>query len=130
MYDLYNRCLYFSKQYKENLTYILSPSGGIPEGVTDWHRGSALQEDEGRWVETIIGCPYREGFLKGVTDWRRGSASLFAKVDGSKPSSVIAGWRSLEARRSHKPKVVGSNPIPALWKGVVAGVDTVRAPVV
>ena len=24
-----------------------------------------------------------------------------------------AGWSSLEARRAHNPKVIGSNPIPA-----------------
>ena len=26
---------------------------------------------------------------------------------------IIAGWSSLEARRAHNPKVIGSNPIPA-----------------
>ena len=26
---------------------------------------------------------------------------------------IIAGWSSLEARRAHNPKVVGSNPAPA-----------------
>ncbi len=25
----------------------------------------------------------------------------------------VAGWSSLEARRAHNPKVIGSNPIPA-----------------
>ncbi len=29
------------------------------------------------------------------------------------PLSIIAGWSSLEARRAHNPKVVGSNPAPA-----------------
>ena len=37
--------------------------------------------------------------------------------EGSNPSSGIrhniAGWSSLEARRAHNPKVIGSNPIPA-----------------
>ena len=28
----------------------------------------------------------------------------------------IAGWSSLEARRAHNPKVIGSNPIPATLK--------------
>ena len=28
----------------------------------------------------------------------------------------IAGWSSLEARRAHNPKVIGSNPIPATTK--------------
>ena len=29
----------------------------------------------------------------------------------------IAGWSSLEARRAHNPKVIGSNPVPAtkIW---------------
>ena len=27
----------------------------------------------------------------------------------------IAGWSSLEARRAHNPKVVGSNPAPAIY---------------
>ncbi len=27
---------------------------------------------------------------------------------------TIAGWSSLEARRAHNPKVIGSNPIPAI----------------
>ena len=121
---MYNRYLYFSKQYKENRTYILSPSGGIPEGGNRLAQRKRVAGRRRSMDRNHHRLPFRERFLKGVTDWRRGSASLFAKVDGSKPSSVIAGWRSLEARRSHKPKVVGSNPIPALWKGVVAGVDT------
>ena len=28
---------------------------------------------------------------------------------------VSAGWSSLEARRAHNPKVVGSNPAPAIF---------------
>ena len=36
---------------------------------------------------------------------------------GSNPTSsffIIAGWSSLVARRAHNPKVVGSNPAPAI----------------
>ena len=29
---------------------------------------------------------------------------------------IVAGWSSLEARRAHNPKVVGSNPAPAILK--------------
>ena len=29
-------------------------------------------------------------------------------------SLISAGWSSLEARRAHNPKVVGSNPAPAI----------------
>ena len=32
----------------------------------------------------------------------------------------IAGWSSLEARRAHNPKVIGSNPIPATKTKVYA----------
>ncbi len=28
---------------------------------------------------------------------------------------IIAGWSSLVARRAHNPKVVGSNPTPAIY---------------
>ena len=28
---------------------------------------------------------------------------------------IDAGWSSLEARRAHNPKVIGSNPIPATY---------------
>ena len=28
--------------------------------------------------------------------------------------NTVAGWSSLEARRAHNPKVVGSNPAPAI----------------
>ena len=31
----------------------------------------------------------------------------------------IAGWSSLEARRAHNPKVIGSNPAPATQTFIV-----------
>ena len=31
---------------------------------------------------------------------------------------IIAGWSSLEARRAHNPKVIGSNPVPATLKNI------------
>ena len=31
---------------------------------------------------------------------------------------IIAGWSSLVARRAHNPKVVGSNPAPAIDFGL------------
>ena len=33
----------------------------------------------------------------------------------------IAGWSSSVARRAHNPKVVGSNPTPAIWLGSSVG---------
>ena len=34
---------------------------------------------------------------------------------------IIAGWSSSVARRAHNPKVVGSNPAPAIWLGSSVG---------
>ena len=51
-------------------------------------------------------------------EWPKGAdcKSVVYDFDGSNPSPsifFIAGWSSLEARRAHNPKVVGSNPTPA-----------------
>ena len=41
-----------------------------------------------------------------------------------KPLKVnIAGWSSLEARRAHNPKVIGSNPIPATYAQIAQLVE-------
>ena len=45
------------------------------------------------------------------------------QVIGSSPIiglDIIAGWSSLEARRAHNPKVVGSNPAPAIFSAQIA----------
>ena len=34
-----------------------------------------------------------------------------------------AGWSSLEARRAHNPKVIGSNPIPATYAQIAQLVE-------
>ena len=34
--------------------------------------------------------------------------------------NIDAGWSSLEARRAHNPKVVGSNPAPAIFSAQIA----------
>ena len=33
-------------------------------------------------------------------------------------NNIDAGWSSLEARRAHNPKVIGSNPVPATRKAL------------
>ena len=54
-----------------------------------------------------------------VPEWPKGAdcKSVSNAFEGSNPSPStylhIAGWSSLEARRAHNPKVIGSNPIPA-----------------
>ena len=39
--------------------------------------------------------------------------SISRKASFRKNKFNNAGWSSLEARRAHNPKVIGSNPIPA-----------------
>ena len=39
---------------------------------------------------------------------------MYNKLDSN------AGWSSLEARRAHNPKVVGSNPAPAILFAQIA----------
>ena len=36
---------------------------------------------------------------------------------------IIAGWSSLEARRAHNPKVIGSNPVPATYAQIAQLVE-------
>ena len=37
--------------------------------------------------------------------------------------NINAGWSSLEARRAHNPKVVGSNPAPAIYAQIAQLVE-------
>ena len=54
-----------------------------------------------------------------IPEWPKGAdcKSVGTAFEGSNPSPSIkinnAGWSSLEARRAHNPKVIGSNPVPA-----------------
>ena len=61
-----------------------------------------------------------------VPEWPKGAdcKSVSDAFEGSNPSPSIsyeryfvndAGWSSLEARWAHNPKVVGSNPAPAIF---------------
>ena len=40
-------------------------------------------------------------------------SGIFSKKRTYHIQHNIAGWSSLEARRAHNPKVIGSNPVPA-----------------
>ena len=66
-----------------------------------------------------------------IPEWPKGAdcKSVSDAFEGSNPSpstlfiKVIknnngAGWSSLEARRAHNPKVIGSNPIPAIRRQI------------
>ena len=63
------------------------------------------------------------GSLYGwLPEWPKGTDCKSAAncFGGSNPPPSIqlnnAGWSSLEARRAHNPKVIGSNPVPATHK--------------
>ena len=88
--------------------------------------------------QQVIGSSPIIGFLDGFPSGQRGqTVNLLATLSvvrihlhpfGNKISSKlhifskyvynelnsVAGWSSLEARRAHNPKVVGSNPAPAI----------------
>ena len=66
---------------------------------------------------TISYCIYGQ-----IPEWPKGTDCKSAAncFGGSNPPPSIklrlfynAGWSSLEARRAHNPKVIGSNPVPA-----------------
>ena len=74
--------------------------------------------------QQVIGSSPIIGFYGWVPEWPKGAdcKSVSNAFGGSnQPPSIgeiqikynIAGWSSLEARRAHNPKVVGSNPAPA-----------------
>ena len=48
---------------------------------------------------------------KQLTEYSSGTIIITVK-------RIDAGWSSLEARRAHNPKVIGSNPIPATRRTV------------
>ena len=75
--------------------------------------------------QQVIGSSPIIGFYGWVPEWPKGAdcKSVVNDFEGSNPSPpigeiqnliFIAGWSSLEARRAHNPKVVGSNPAPAI----------------
>ena len=73
--------------------------------------------------QQVIGSSPIIGFYGWVPEWPKGAdcKSVSNAFGGSNPppstsreaEKNIAGWSSLEARRAHNPKVIGSNPVPA-----------------
>ena len=69
----------------------------------------------------IIGFEIK--YFGWIPEWPKGTDCKSAAncFGGSNPPPSIlqlhinsnAGWSSLEARRAHNPKVIGSNPVPA-----------------
>ena len=64
-----------------------------------------------------------------IPEWPKGTDCKSAAncFGGSNPPPSIqfniAGWSSLEARRAHNPKVIGSNPIPAIFAQIAQSVE-------
>ncbi len=85
--------------------------------------------------QQVIGSSPIIGFFGWIPEWPKGADcnSVSIAFEGSNPSPPtlensrtvqyskifsklnIAGWSSLEARRAHNPKVIGSNPVPAIF---------------
>ena len=69
--------------------------------------------------QQVIGSSPIIGFYGWIPEWPKGTDCKSAAncFGGSNPPPSIklnnAGWSSLEARRAHNPKVIGSNPVPA-----------------
>ena len=69
--------------------------------------------------QQVIGSSPIIGFMDGFPSGQRGqTVNLLASPSKVRillhPFINIAGWSSLEARRAHNPKVIGSNPVPAI----------------
>ena len=69
-----------------------------------------------------------------IPEWPKGTDCKSAAIcfGGSNPPLpilflkriiIIAGWSSLEARRAHNPKVIGSNPVPATYAQIAQLVE-------
>ena len=52
-----------------------------------------------------------------------GSSPIIGFISKEIAKFNIAGWSSLEARRAHNPKVIGSNPIPATYAQIAQLVE-------
>ena len=79
--------------------------------------------------QQVIGSIPIVGSHGWIPEWPKGAdcKSVAERFGGSNPPPSIhnfvmitqdniitdAGWSSLEARRAHNPKVIGSNPVPA-----------------
>ena len=79
--------------------------------------------------QQVIGSIPIVGSYGWIPEWPKGAdcKSVAERFGGSNPPPSIhnfcydtqdiqntdAGWSSLEARRAHNPKVIGSNPVPA-----------------
>ena len=69
--------------------------------------------------QQVIGSSPIIGFMGGFPSGQRGQTVNLLSTTSKvrillRPFKInIAGWSSLEARRAHNPKVVGSNPAPA-----------------
>ena len=75
--------------------------------------------------QQVIGSSPIIGFMDGFPSGQRGQTVNLLSVTSVvriHPHPLVpygiqlnnAGWSSLEARRAHNPKVVGSNPTPAI----------------
>ena len=103
-------------QLGEHLPYKQRVTGSSPVGPI---RADVAQLAEQLICnQQVIGSSPIIGFMDGFPSGQRGqTVNLLASPSKVRillhPFIFAAGWSSLEARRAHNPKVIGSNPIPA-----------------
>ena len=93
--------------------------------------------------QQVIGSSPIIGFMGGFPSGQRGQtvnllqiasvvrihlhpfsfSRIFSKKKTYHIQHNIAGWSSLEARRAHNPKVIGSNPVPATHAQIAQSVE-------
>ena len=115
-------------QLGEHLPYKQGVIGSSPIGPTFFTNADVAQlaeqlicNQQVNGSSPLIGLGaakyFRLAFCGWFPEWPKGAdcKSVASCFGGSNPppSIHIAGWSSLEARRAHNPKVIGSNPIPA-----------------
>ena len=125
-------------QLGEHLPYKQRVTGSSPVGPILFYNADVAQLAEQLICnQQVIGSIPIVGFMDGFPSGQRGqtvnllrNASVVRihlhplKISVVISSLIVynnniintAGWSSLEARRAHNPKVIGSNPVPATNK--------------
>ena len=119
MYQLLSQVLWM-QAFNDLSQYPIRYALSYTRDLSSAGRASALQAEGHRFE------PYRPHLNGWIPEWPKGTDCKSAATcfGGSNPPPSIgswkrtilyniAGWSSLEARRAHNPKVVGSNPAPA-----------------
>ena len=125
MYQSYNENGILA-QLGEHLPYKQRVTGSSPVGPIN--ADMAQLAEQLICNQQVIGSSPIVGFMDGFPSGQRGqTVNLLSTTSKVRillhPLNNIAGWSSLEARRAHNPKVVGSNPAPATLAQIAQSVE-------